>query len=526
MNSLLVVDDEPIMRKAILSMIDQFVPEIDAVYEAESGKRAIEISEQKRPDIICMDIKMPGVDGTTAIREIRKSVPDAVIIIISAFDEFQTAAAMMQLGIKTYLLKPLDRSEFLRAINAALEEKELLKNKRQSELELHECVSELQDVLENEITYAFIMGDDARLVRLQYFDKVNEFSNGGVALIIRLFSETGEAYMMKSLYSRLSHRMRHYVDKQGGGIVSNIFEDRIIIFLYNASGDTNYEQWLDERIAAITALVEKKDSIEINIGIGPYVESLQELNTSYYFASQASRKEPSDEVQVIRYESDFFETTYKYPLELEKEIYKAIECEDVTAALEAYESLFAHIVTYAHGKNRFIYNQLLIFDIGLVRYRLEKHLDNMAHRSLQEMDDTVAMNKWSQYCIEQTIDDLNSMKETFSNNLIEDAILFIKENYSALISLDDISQKVNLSSFYFTKLFKAKTGQTFVEYLTNYRMDVAKDLLRNHLDLKIKDICSMVGYSDYKYFCKRFRSCTGETPAGYRDHIDRSEPLH
>ena len=88
-----------------------------------------------------------------------------------------------------------------------------------------------------------------------------------------------------------------------------------------------------------------------------------------------------------------------------------------------------------------------------------------------------------------------------------------------MISLSDISGKVNLSSFYFTKIFKAKTGMTFVEYLTNYRMKVAKKLLEENMELKIQDVGEHVGYTDYKYFCKCFRKQTGGTPASYRSQL-------
>lgn len=92
-----------------------------------------------------------------------------------------------------------------------------------------------------------------------------------------------------------------------------------------------------------------------------------------------------------------------------------------------------------------------------------------------------------------------------------------------MISLSDISGKVNLSSFYFTKLFKAKTGMTFVEYLTDYRMKVAKKLLEENMELKVQDVGERVGYMDYKYFCKCFRKNTGVTPASYRSQLSPSK---
>ncbi len=121
------------------------------------------------------------------------------------------------------------------------------------------------------------------------------------------------------------------------------------------------------------------------------------------------------------------------------------------------------------------------------------------------------MNKWSQYCIEHTIDDLNSMKETFSNNLIEDAILFIRENYGSPISLDDISQKVNLSSFLLYETLQSKNRTDVVEYLTITGWTSPRICFATNLDLKIKILLNG-GYSDYKYFCSGFAAAQGTRP--------------
>ena len=93
---------------------------------------------------------------------------------------------------------------------------------------------------------------------------------------------------------------------------------------------------------------------------------------------------------------------------------------------------------------------------------------------------------------------------------------YIKNNYSKDISLDDVSRTVNISPYYFSKIFKNETGEGFVEYLTKIRMDRAKELLET-TEYSMKEICSMVGYADPNYFSRSFKKNVGVTPTEYKD---------
>lgn len=86
------------------------------------------------------------------------------------------------------------------------------------------------------------------------------------------------------------------------------------------------------------------------------------------------------------------------------------------------------------------------------------------------------------------------------------------------ISLDDISRRINISSYYFSKLFKEETGVNFIEYLTDLRMEKSKELLASP-NMSIKDICVSVGYQDPNYFSRIFKKINGVTPSEYREQI-------
>ena len=93
--------------------------------------------------------------------------------------------------------------------------------------------------------------------------------------------------------------------------------------------------------------------------------------------------------------------------------------------------------------------------------------------------------------------------------------MYIFSNYKNDISLDDVSREVDISPYYFSKIFKKETGENFIEYLTNIRIEKAKELLEN-TDMSMKEICIEVGYSNPNYFSRSFKKNVGVTPTEYK----------
>ncbi len=117
MYKVLVVDDEPIAVESVVYMIKKNFESIDIVGTSRSGKDAIEKAHNLHPDIIIMDINMPGMNGLDAMKEIRLHIPNISFIVISAYDYFAEAEVM---GIEEYILKPVKETKFIETLNRAL----------------------------------------------------------------------------------------------------------------------------------------------------------------------------------------------------------------------------------------------------------------------------------------------------------------------------------------------------------------------------------------------------------------------
>ena len=118
MYSVLIVEDEPLMRQYLLNNLSLIHPEFQVVNVARNGKEAVSVLEKTAFDLIITDIQMPGMDGLSFVKQLRDAGSSIPVIILTGYDEFEYARAGLRLGVAEYLLKPLNDSELCRVLEA------------------------------------------------------------------------------------------------------------------------------------------------------------------------------------------------------------------------------------------------------------------------------------------------------------------------------------------------------------------------------------------------------------------------
>jgi len=113
----LIADDHPFYREGVRTMLS-VAPEIEIVGEAASGDETITQAESLQPDVILMDLKMPGVNGIEATRRILHTSPHIGVLVLTMFEADESVFAAMRAGARGYLLKDADQEELIRAIKA------------------------------------------------------------------------------------------------------------------------------------------------------------------------------------------------------------------------------------------------------------------------------------------------------------------------------------------------------------------------------------------------------------------------
>jgi two-component system response regulator YesN len=141
MYKVLLVDDEYLEREALKIILHEEVEEIMVVGEASTGRKAVELSETQNPDMIFMDIRMPGMDGLEATEIIKSRYREKIIIILTAYDDFRYAQKAIKAGADDYILKPARPSDIIEAVKKHMILKESRKEAR--ELNVDELIHQI-----------------------------------------------------------------------------------------------------------------------------------------------------------------------------------------------------------------------------------------------------------------------------------------------------------------------------------------------------------------------------------------------
>ena len=126
------------------------------------------------------------------------------------------------------------------------------------------------------------------------------------------------------------------------------------------------------------------------------------------------------------------------------------------------------------------------------------------------------MRRWFLKKAEEAAANVSDKKKEYSHEVIEKARVYISRNYKKDLSLESMSREMDMSPYYFSKLFKEVTGTNFVEYVTSIRIRRAKELLREGKS-SVKQICQEIGYGDPNYFSRIFKKWTGQTPTEFKE---------
>ena len=164
-----------------------------------------------------------------------------------------------------------------------------------------------------------------------------------------------------------------------------------------------------------------------------------------------------------------------------------------------------------HGARRSYY-EAVFASTTATEQQVISHFQNMDHHSPQPL----LRNKSEQYAyVQQAISLIQQEREQHTFSIIDAAIGYMERNYKQELSLEEVAEQVHLNPYYFSKVFKQQTGETFIDYITRIRIEHAKRWMNNK-DISLKEICYLVGYNDPNYFSRVFKKVTGITPSEYR----------
>ncbi len=496
----LMVEDEMIEREGLKKMITDQFPDLNLIGEAASGKEAIHLAKERNPDLITMDIKMPGMDGIQAVKEIKAWNPDVEIIMMTAYDEFEYAREVMRQGVQEYVLKPAKKSELYATFQRVLDG---LEEKRQKENQGQDKQAILSLIQSNWMQAYF-----TERVMEQYPEELASFfpasSGKGCAMIVHLDAPQG--YEEQQVW--IKEELEKSTDCLVGPIQSGHFPVWIFAFK-NEEKVANLSKWIRTILQRFQSSFQKK----ITIGVGNLYDDPSQLIHSYHEAVIAMAFVNLQKGYVLYEEAKSQLATGAFNRVVqEKKIYEAVRSGDTDLAIHQFEQLWPLLDEDDEGKISYCK------DLVHAVYGIIKEM-GMAEQSLlrdfPEETDPSDWRKWAVQKVAQASDWIRSWKHVTSKDAIWEAEEWIKAHFEEPITLEDVAEHVSLSPYYFSKIFKERLNKSFVDYVTDLRVGKAKELLST-TDKPLKEISQLVGYKDPNYFSRVFKKRMGVTPSEYR----------
>ena len=527
MYKIMLADDEGIVIDSLKFIIEKEFGDICAVEYAKTGRSVIELAESFRPDIAIMDIQMPGINGIDAMKEIRQTNTNTVFIVMSAYDKFDYAKEAIKLGVLEYITKPMEKTKIVAALQKAMEMIDREKEKRSNELLVKEKLETVVPIIESGLIYNILLQEHF-VEDIENYKSILGINQKYAYMIAVVCGDEQDGNHMTNAVGSGVKMQKHYQEVRESlkecfhGIVGTVLANKLAVLVPYERDTMDYNERIEliEKARELTRRMRKRIDISFRIGIGGAKE-FHDMSESYSEALNALVATTGSVAHVddlpirCEYAGD-------YPIKLEKKLFAEIEDGEMNNAVASARSFFEWMEE-SHSNIMDIRLKILEFALwaehiayekGGMTYQLNSRADYLPQ--IMEMSDLTQLRKWFVDKVMQACQNILSKRTEKSNSIIGLAKDYIRNNYNKDISLDDVSRAVNISPYYFSKIFKENTGQNFIEYLTNIRIDKAKELLGT-TEYSMKEICSMVGYSDPNYFSRSFKKNVGVTPTEYKE---------
>ena len=506
---ILLVDDEPLELQALRDHVDWNGLGIGHVDTARNGKAAYDSILEQEPDIVITDVHMPVMDGITLARKIHDLNQHIKIIFLSGYDDFSYVQSALQLGASDYLLKPFTAEDIENVIGKVKEE-------RSRDLLFSHSLETLEQQLLERLC---LEGEPQQSVLLEELSRTRQLSSGsdqyGMAIFFCISGKSLVDHLLKNMPSihaawleenRLGIILRGYADPHESSLKIQEMLKALTGFPYNGA-------YLDQRGL--------KD-----VQLRPAWQLLKNQEDSVYYLNAGSLKEirlPESAMDAGNSSLSFLLPPY-----ISGDLPDSVLEEE----LEHLEQLFPYEreAETEEETDRFLSR---IQKMGLSR----KSLENSVLRMLTLLERRISSGSSCRFSLSRSqLEGCSCVSElkalllgTFHQVLIthqekaggKNAYVvrkvkeYVQKHYGEPMTVDAIADEIHFSVNYVRSIFKEGTGQTILEYVTDYRFARACELLKDPT-LRVKEVANMVGYENISYFGSVFTKRYHLTPNEYR----------
>lgn len=507
----MIIDDEKIVREGICDLIDWKGEGYRLLPSGKDGREGLAGILRYQPDLVLIDIKMPGLSGLEVIREAKAQGFAGHFVILTGYSEFEYAKTAISMGVEGYLLKPIDEDELLayvRQIRKKLEEEAYLKSYH----------SQNEDKARQELLKRVVLNEDS-LENLQRDISLYQLPLEGNCLCVAVCQESDGEKENEGRW--LQEKLNVLIE--GDAACIGTFSMMGLAVLVGKG--VTYRQWKSRMEKRNKRLADYYGS-GFRIAIGNNVHNWQELFCSYesasYLLDQAFIFDKED-ILTIDLICNLEESREAVSVEYLEMLIEVGEAEGIRRAMEMFRDYCAWHMLKAVEIKMLLIQELIQLQMRLgKKYNTEllsdKKLQLLTHR-LMEAEDMKGLLE----CFEGVLTGLSREIGTGgAGNIIRRVYYYMEKNYDKDLKLETIARNFNYNSAYLGKLFRREMGESFNNALDIIRITNARRLLRE-TDLKVYQISERVGYGSIDYFYIKFKKYVGISPKEYRKNLKDEE---
>jgi two-component system response regulator YesN len=505
---LLIVDDEQVEREGLRAILAKGCPGLE-IELAKNGAAALEACRRQVPDLVLMDIKMPGMNGLEAVSCIKREHPAVKFIIVTAYDMFEYAKAAIVLGVSDYILKPSRPAEIVQTVRRVLEEIEREKQSNQARQQTETALRRMMPVIEADVVTSLIY-DHAHEVRLE--DRVSllggDIAGRGAFVMLLRFNNTPHAGLFCSM-------LRQLIRERGAGWTGALSGCFLPVILFREAG-RSYRSQASAMVQQMLSLQRDMQAICF-IGIGQSYDTLEEIRLSYQEALIATVDTGFPAKH--RFYEDFpaiGELKADYPDKRQEQ--KFIEQIRFGHWADVDASVMDFVARCEKNGLDIVQAGQRVLELVWIVYRVLTEMGIEAERPYFsfQVNDYRQLRAEAASALTRLIRFVeHHNRQIQPTNVAVRLKQFVMEHSSEDLSLERMAAEVGLSPFYVSKIFKEEIGVNYIDFLTECRMEKAKSLLLDPM-INLKAIAYEIGYHDPNYFSKVFKKTTGMTPSEYR----------
>ena len=533
MYRIMIADDEGIVIDSLRVIIERSWPEHCVVESAKTGRSVIQLAERFRPDIAFMDIQMPGLNGIDAIEEIQKTNPTTQFIILSAYDKFDYAKKALSLGVMEYMMKPFNAQKINDCLERAMKKVDQERSRRASDLENKEKLKTVLPILENGFLHSILFENfrDNTEEIMKFKELLDIRQEYGYIVMIEygdtledgnLTNPIGASVKAHGFYQELREITQEFFDCLTGQAVAN----RVILLVPCDQPEAEYGERIQiiERGRNMLNKLRRRIDAQFRIGIGT-IKPMEEFPASYNEAQRAMKSTRRSVAHIKDIATINEADRDGYPEDNEKRMIALVRNGNFQGASQMAAGVTDYLFQVYSDHPDAIKNRLLelVFEAwhqlpDEKRYGKPFLESPGYYQEVTRLSNSADLQQWFLDKIKMICAEGRTDESGKNNRIINAAKAYIESNFHRDISLEEVSRTINISPYYFSRMFKEETGVTFIEYVTEERIKRARQLLEDRR-LSIKEVCLESGYSDPNYFSRIFKKAEGVTPTEYREKL-------